>query len=125
MSKPKGFFKAGNKYSTGRPKDSLSKRSLRFADQLIEAGIDPVATLLEALSNAQDCYQNAGDLAAKAAFNGQIISIAEKMLPYVYPKLTSIEVKPNNPLDGMDPTQKLEAMKQAVKMLEGDVKDAE
>jgi hypothetical protein len=43
------------------------------------------------------------------------------MAPYVYPKLSSVEFKKENPLDNMTPREKLEAMRQAIKMLENEV----
>jgi hypothetical protein len=114
-------FKPGNKMSPGRPKDTLSKRSLKFADAIMESGVDLVAELIGALNNAKEMYAKTNDPALKATFNAQITNNAEKMLPYMYPKLSSIEVKPNDPLQGMTPEQRLEAMKQAVLMLEREV----
>src|ERR1035438_6990333 len=101
-------FEKGNKLATGRPAGSLSKRSQAFLDTLQESGINPVKVLLDALKNAHENYDNC-PFEKKDVWNSQIIQIAEKMLPYIFPKLSSIEVKGDNPLDNMSPSEKLEA----------------
>ncbi len=118
-------FQPGHNLATGRPKDSLSKRSLRFADKIMESGVDLVAELLGALENAKHMYETATQESTKISANAQIITTAEKMLPYMYPKLSSIEVKQENQIANMSPQQRLEAMKQAVQLLEREVKQVE
>lgn len=118
-------FQKGNKLSQGRKPDTLSKRSLRFADAIMDSGVDLVAELLGALNNAKQMYAKTDEPALKATFNGQIITTAEKMLPYLYPKLSSIEVKPNNPLANMSPQERLEAMRLAVQALEQELNPLE
>jgi len=115
------LFKKGQPPGPGRPKDSISKRSLRFADALMDAGVDPVKELIGALNNARLCYETSGDLSQKAIFNSQIIQTAEKMLPYMYPKLATIEVTKENPFEAMTAQEKIETMKQAIQLLERDV----
>ncbi len=84
-----------------------------------------MAELLGALNNAKRMYEETDEPSLKATFNSQIITTTEKMLPYVYPKLSSIEVKQQNSLEGMTSEQKLEAMKLAVQSLEQEVKPLE
>ncbi len=120
----KHLFKKGQAPGPGRPKDSISRRSLQFADVMIKAGFDPAKGLIEAYNNAKHLYETALDPAMKATANGQMLLAADKMAPYVYPKLSSIEVKKENHLDKMTPKEKLEAMKQAIKMLESEVENS-
>ena len=110
-------FEKGNKLATGRPQGSLSKRSQAFLDTLHAAGINPVEVLLSALKNAFDQYETCNP-EHKATWNAQIIQIGEKMLPYVFPKLSAIEVTDSSDFAHLTVHEKLEKLKKAIPILE-------
>jgi hypothetical protein len=114
-------FQKGHKLSQGRPPGSLSKRSEAFLDTLSKAGINPVEVLIEGLNNAREGFKNSipEDM---VTWNAQIINTAEKILPYVFPKLSSIEVMDVGEFANMTDAQKLETLKKAIPILESKIK---
>jgi hypothetical protein len=48
---------------------------------------------------------------------------AQEAAQYILPKLRAIEQKKSNPLDGMTPEQRLEAMRHAIALLESQAKE--
>lgn len=128
-------FEKGNKLSVGRgrPQGAVSHRK-RELDSICEKhNCDPFEVLImfakgdwKGLGYDNEVYHKEG--AAGETSLGYVISpelraqCAKEACQYIQPKLKSVEHhKPPSPLDGMSPEQKLEAMKQAVKMLEGEM----
>lgn len=112
-------FLPGNKLGQGRPKGTLNQRSLDYAATLAAHNFNPAAALLDIFKRAMKDYEEA-DPEQRPTFLNIAMSAADKMQPYVYPKLSSVEVQTKNPLDGMTAAEKLEAMRQAVKLLEAE-----
>lgn len=114
-------FVKGNKLSNGRPKGVPNKRTVAFFETIQEAGFDPAKAMLDVYEDAKKsldyCNREERPIYLKLAFDA-----AKEIASYCYPKLKSIEHSKPNPLDGMTPEQKLEAMRQAVLLLEGEVK---
>ncbi len=119
------LFEKGHKLATGRPKDSLSKRSLKFADALMDSGVDIVGELLGALNNAKLMYETTTKEETRIAANAQIITVAEKMLPYMFPKLSSLEVKQGDEFAHLSPQEKLDRIKKVIPILENQVNQIE
>lgn len=117
-------FEKGNQIATGRPRGSLNQRSLDYAETLAKHNFSPAAALLDVFKRAMSDYESA-DPDKKAPFLNIAMSAADKMQPYVYPKLSSIEIKKSNPFEGMNPKDQLEAMKQIVSVLEEETKEIE
>lgn len=82
-------------------------------EAIIQARADKEGTSLEFASPTEDNAHKYLKIAA---------DIAKEIASYSFPKLKSIERPKNSPLDGMTPQEKLQAMKQAVLMLEMQVK---
>ncbi len=123
------LFQPGN---PGRPKGAISKRTRILEDKLKEFDCDPFDVLLmfakgdwEALGYDSSVYVKEGDGGSTTI--GYTIppelrmSAAKELCQYLYPKQKSVEHITRNVLEGMSPEQKLEAMKQAVKMMEGEI----
>jgi len=125
----------------GRPKGAKNKRTLLVQEIMEANNFDPARALIECYRNAKSTYDNydviyAGILEArdkKQDETGQYMAplddkahvylkiaadIARELAGFVYPKLKSIEQVKSDPTQGMTATQKLEAMKQYVKVLE-------
>ena len=112
-------FQVGHKFSTGRPKGSPDKRTLKFQEVLEANGYNPALALLELQREAYQNYQR-GDDKAQAYFK-DACNLAMDIAGYVFAKPKAIEITTNNAMEGMTPEQRLEAMKQAVLMLEREV----
>lgn len=110
-------FQKGHKLSKGKPKGSLSKRSLDYAEALASNNFNPALALLDVYNKAMIAYESASP-DNKASYLSIASQAADRMQPYVYPKLSSIEVKQSNPLEGMSPQEKLELMREAIKSVE-------
>lgn len=114
--------------SRGRPKGSLSKRTLEFAAVLAENNFDVAKALLWTFKEAKKSYEfyqerlkdnRISPLEDKAPVYLRICGdTAREIASYTYPKLKAIDRPPPNVLEGMNGEQKLEAMKQAVLKLE-------
>lgn len=112
-----------------------NKRTVALAIRAKELGVDPFEILLlfakgdwKALGYEAECYfSEKPDGAVKM---GYVISpemrvvAAKEAAKYLYPHRKSIEHKSDEPLNGMSPLQKLEALRQAVLLLESQVKSA-
>lgn len=116
-----GRFQLGNKLSKGRPPGSKSKRSLEFQRVLEEYEFDSAEALLDIYEVASSCF-NYANREEKPIYLKLALDAAREIASYSYPKLKSIERKPTNALEGMSPQEKLQAMKQAVLLLEGEIK---
>lgn len=111
-------FLPGNKLGQGRPKGSMNKRTLEFVNTLEANNYDPALTLLELQREAMNNYQLGGEDAQ--SYFRDASNLAMEIASYVFAKPKSIEIQTNNPLDGMTAAEKLEAMRQAVRLLEAE-----
>jgi ketol-acid reductoisomerase len=136
------MFKPGNKLSTGRAKGAVNKRTIEFRATLEREGFDPAMAMLEIYKEAKKTYDNyaviydqliankikAGDPFPVEDKADKYLKIAADMVKdissYCYPKLKSVEQTKQNPLDDMTAEQKLETMREAVKMMEREVGDS-
>jgi hypothetical protein len=125
-------FQPGNKLSTGRPAGSKNKRTLELEALADKHECNPFEVLLlfakgdwEALGYDSSVIVKEKADGSGSTFMEYTISpelrakCAEKACEYLFPKRKSVEHVQNNMLEGMTPQEKLEAMKQAVRMLEG------
>ena len=122
-------FEPGNKLSPGRPKGSLNRRNEQLYEKAEELNCDPFEILLlfakgdwEGLGytkGTKSIYTEAGIIEEDLISPQDRISAAKEACHYLYSKKKSIEHVTHNALEGMTPEQKLEAMRQAVAMLEG------
>lgn len=69
----------------GRPKGALSRRSQTAHELMLAYGLDPVAALCE-------LYHRLG---ASRRDTRDKVEICRSLLPYAYPRLTSVEVAVN------------------------------
>ena len=126
-------FQPGNKIAKGRPKGSPNKRSVEVAAIMAEAGHCPTEKLIhlarvaEARFEAEIEMVNSGRWSPMESSAAQYLKMAidanKELASFVNPKLKAIEqVKGPSPLDGMTAEQKLQAMKEAVKALQAQVK---
>lgn len=113
-------FEPGHKLSKGRPLGSLNKRTSELISLLEESGFDPASELIE-------CYAEARQTWKKMPYDAGLgylkiaSEIARELASYCYPKIKSVEQIKGNILDGMSAQEKLEAMKQAVALMEAQV----
>lgn len=135
-------FKPGNKLAGSR-KGVPNRRSVEFTSVLERHNFCPVTAMIEVYQEARKIYDNYGVIygaicAAKIMRDGEMGvppedkahvylklagDMAKDITSYTYPKLKAIEqVKSANPLDGMNAKEKLAAFKQAVALLESEVK---
>ncbi len=123
--------KTGGYRYGGRAKGTPNRRSGAAAGIIAAAGFCPITALIDghklALTNFVDQLEKleSGKLSPMESeaskYLKQAIDCASQLAGYVYPKLKSIEqVKPNQ-FDGMTPHEKLEMMKEMVKLLEVEV----
>lgn len=101
-------FQVGN---PGKPKGATSKIASKFKDTMDKHGFDIAQEMLDLYNEALADHKT--ELCAK---------ILSEMAQYVYPKLKAIEHTNQDHLKDMSPEQKLEALKQAVTLLESQVK---
>lgn len=129
----------------GKAPGTLNKRSREFIAVLEKHGFCPASALIECYTEAKKTYDNYGTIyaaivEAKEARDREFgfsnvppedqahkylkiaADIAKDLSSYAYPKLKAIEQTKSDPTHGMTPEQKLEAMKQAVQMLELQIK---
>jgi hypothetical protein len=131
----------GKKFG-GRVKGTLNQRSMDFMQTLAANNFDPAKAQIECYREAWKVYEGYAEI--YQAIWDKRLSQNEKSPPpedkadkylriafdaakdlsgYAYPKLKSIERSPESPLANMSPEQKLEAMKQAVAVLELQIKE--
>jgi hypothetical protein len=132
----------------GRPLGARNKRTVEFMAVLEARGFCPATALIDCYVEAKKTYDNYGTIydaicdariakndkdgsfAAPATDEGHkylkiAADIAKDLAGYAYPKLKAIEQTKSNSLEGMTTEQRLEAMRQAVKFLEAQVKQDE
>ena len=133
-------FKPGNNLSKGRTPGALNKRTQTFIEVMQKHDFCAATALIECYRDAKKIYDSYGiiyDALTEAKIKtGDPFPVEDKadkylkicldaakdLASYSFPKLKAIEQEKNNPLDGMSPEQKLEALQQAVKVLEMQVK---
>jgi hypothetical protein len=115
-----GKFEKGHKFATGRPKGSLNKKNISFRETLEAKGYDVAEALYDIYIKGLDVFNNGNpdDRVSGLKIAGDM---AKEIASYVMPKLKAIEVTKSSALDNMSPQEKLEAMKQAVRLLEADL----
>ena len=95
------------KGAPGRPKGAINRVNTKFVDYLDKIGFNIVEELNERY------------LSALADDNQELaVTILAIMSKYVYPTLKAIEIKQERVIDTMTSQQKIEALKNAVKLLE-------
>lgn len=124
-------FTPGNKIATGRPKGSTNKRLKAIEEMAHELNCNPVEILLRFAKGdwaglgyskgTKSVYTEAGIIEEDLISPGERIQAAKDVAGYLYAKKKSIEYVKPNMLDDMTPEQKLDAMKQAVQLLEREV----
>lgn len=125
-------FKPGNKLAKGRPAGSLNKRTLEFRALLDSAGFCPATAMMDTYRTAlarfteEIAKEDSGRISPMESSAAKYLKIASDnaadLASYCYPKLKAIEQQKPDPLADMTPEQKLEAMKEAVKVLQAQVK---
>lgn len=113
-------FEKGNKLSVGRPKGVPNKRN-SFRESLEQHGVSIPDRYFELLTMAMEDLDRSNE-EQRPQYYSIVSGLLKEMAAYSFPKLKSVEHKNANPLDGMTFEEKLEAMKQAVKMMEGEIK---
>ena len=109
---------------TGRTPGTLNKRTLEFKQTLEKHNFNPAEALLELYAKAQEGMEY-GNREERPIYLKIAADLVKEIAAYSYPRLKAVEVKRENQLEGMTPEQKLEAMKQAVALLESQVKPTE
>lgn len=128
-----GFKPGQSGNPAGKPKGAISKRKRSVLDTVERLGIDPFEVLLlfakgdwRALGYESEKFivsQNDHGVYEKFTIDPSVrAKCAAEAIQYIVPKLKSVEHTRPNALEGMTPEQRLEAMKQAVAMLEGQIK---
>lgn len=113
-------FQKGHKWSPGRPKGSINKKTEAFVAVLRKHNFDVAEALLEIYHLALDTFHNGHPDERMIGLKIAADAVKE-IAAYSLPKLKSIEHTNENPLDHMTKEEKLEAMKSAVKMLESEI----
>lgn len=129
----------------GRPPGSPNRRTIEFMRVLEAEGFDPAKALIECYKEARKIYDNYGTIYdaicdAREVANDKdgsyaappedkadkylkiAADIAKDLASYAYPKLKAIEQQRVNPVQSMTPTEKLEAAKMMVRILEQELK---
>lgn len=104
----------------GRPKGLINKKTKAFQQTLEEHNFDVAEALLDLYGKAIEAFNSCSEKDA-ASYLRIASDIVGDIASYSLPKLRAIEVKRTRTLDGMTNEQKLEAMKAAVTMLEGQI----
>jgi hypothetical protein len=128
-------FEKGHALSQGRPKGSINKRSLEFQQVLAEKNFNVAEALVWCYQEAKEKYDFYHQGVETGRFSPmednapkylKIASdMAKEMASYSFPKLKAVEHQKTDPLAGMSPEQKLEAMRHAVHKLELELKAGE
>jgi hypothetical protein len=129
------MFEPGNKYGAGRPLGSKNKSTLQSAAEFKEAlkrnNFNVPEALIEMYQNATRDYKSnrkklkQGRISPMEDNGHKYLRIAADVLKeiasYCYAKQKAVEHTNVNPLEGMTPEQKLQAMKQAILLLEMEI----
>lgn len=112
-------FKPGHPKFGGRGKGVRAYKSQLFSEVLEENNFCPATAMIKLFQKAE---KHADDKKKAPSIRAMFLKIAADMAKelacYAYPQLQSIAVEREDPLAGMTSQQKLEAMRDAVKLLE-------
>lgn len=130
-------FEKGHSLAQGRPRGSLNARTFEFIRALHDNDFDAAAEMIKIYKEAKKTYDNYAtiyDALEETRIQEGVnpyptedkadkylkiaLDAVKEIASYCYPKLKSVEQVKESPLDGMTNEQKLEALKQAVKLLE-------
>lgn len=132
-------FQPGHKFGKGRPRGSvspISKIRRDFYATLEEANFDPAKELMDIYSKARSVFDNYAliyeNLSRAKAESGDpfpvedkadkylkiALDAAKEIAGYCYPKLKSVELKTENPLEHLSRPEKIEELKKAILVLE-------
>lgn len=121
-------FEKGNKLATGRPKGSLGDRKRRVETLCKDLDVDPMEILLRFAkgdwkglgykSETVTKYSGETHWEEERISSSERIQAAKEAAQYVYSKLKTIEVIKENQFEGMTLEEKLQAMRQAVQVME-------
>ena len=125
-------FQPGHQLSKGRPPGSLNKRSQDVMAVLERNEFCPASKFIELYGIALAQFteelekESSGRISPMESSAAKYLKIAcdqvSSLAGYAYPRLKTIEQVTAGPLDGMNVHEKLEALKQAVQMLEAQAK---
>lgn len=122
MGFEKGHLKLG-----GRKPGAKNKRNKEFLAVLETKKFCPASALIQCYEDARHQFETAIQSGFISDDNTRYLKIAadtaKELASYAYPKLKSIEQQRVNPLEGMSLQQKLEAMKNAVALLEMEIQN--
>lgn len=114
-------FGPGNKMGAGRPKGSVNNRTRHFREVLEERGFDIAEAFLDIRDEAAKFFlENRTDPIGGPQALKILLDVTNDIASYALPKLKSIELH-SNPLDGLSNQDKLEALRDAVAILEDQV----
>lgn len=107
---------------TGRPKGAINRKTKHFQEVLQARGFDLAESLCDIYNEAIKFfeYSKTDPVAGPPALR-LVLDAAKEIGAYSQPKLKSIEIKKENPMEGMSAAEKLQMMKEAVAVLEAEV----
>lgn len=108
---------------SGRKPGSINKKTQAFQDTLEKHDFNVAEALLDIYGKAMEAYNSADETENGLAALKLAGDMVKEIACYSLPKLKSIEVIKSNPLEGLTPQEKLDMMKEAVKMLEHQAKE--
>lgn len=114
-------FNKGHNLSPGRRKGSINKRSQSFIAALEARNYSVPDALLDIHEMALKEFNQGRDEDRIAALR-IAADMAKELASYSMPKLKAIEIVKNNSLESMTVQEKIDAMKEAVKLMEQEVK---
>lgn len=137
-------FEPGHKLAKGRPAGSLNARSTAFYEAVRQEQFDAAREMIEACLTAKDVYKNYARiyeaLEDARKEKGEIsfptedrcheylkiaLTAAKDIATFCYPKPKFPDQGPQQYLEDMTPEQKIEALKNAVSLLEAQVNKKE
>lgn len=126
-------FEIGNKLSRGRPPGSIGKRTKEFVEVLEARNFNVPTAMLDLYGISIKRFaeeiekEDSGRVSPMESNAAKYLKMCADLLiamsGYAYPKLKAIEQSKPDPLEGMSPEQKLEAMRHAVSVLELEVRE--
>ncbi len=118
----------------GRPPGSINRSSARASVTCQLRGYSSIDAMIDAAEIALQKFiehsekENNGSISLMESqahhYLETYVKIAATISKFIHPTLAAIKVSQQDPLKDMSPTQRLEAMKHAVAMLELKVKDS-
>lgn len=117
-----GRFKPGHKLAKGRAKGSVNPLRKELQETMAEHGFSPAEAFMYLYDKAKNGIEF-GNRHELPVFLKIATDIVKELASYSYPRLAAVQVSQKNPLEGMTHDQKLEAMKQAVALLEAQGKN--